>query len=189
MQKVLRKIPFFSQLSRHEWKERGFKDAEDAKYWENRSCGIACMKMILDMHEDHKGQRFADLIREMEGKGVYKDGVGCVHQGIVDELNNRNIDSQRMQVSEIRQISESIDQGNILIVSIGTGLAGGKKNGHLVLVIGYVEHAGEVLSVILNHTSSRDDRQWPEKEIGVNRFMEHFSGNAIRVGLKSKIIR
>lgn len=181
--KKLHKVPYYSQLSNLDWKERGFQSVEDAKYWEKRSCGIACMKMVLDMYDDHKGRLFAELIKEMEQKGVYKDGVGCVHQGIADEFNNRSIDSQRVKISEVQKIKELIDQDNILIISIGAGFVDGKKNGHLVPVVGYVEEGGVVTSIIVHHTSSLVAWQWPEKEIETERFMNHFSGNAIRVRL------
>lgn len=179
----LHKIPFYSQLSNHEWKERGFQSIEDAQYWEKLSCGIACIKMVLDMHYEHKDKLFADLIREMEEKGVYRRGVGCVHQGIADEFNNRGIDSQRIKITEVQKIKELVDEENILIVSIGAGFVDGKKNGHLVPVVGYIEEGGVVVSIIVNHTSSLDSWQWPEKEIDTKRFMDHFSGNAIRVRL------
>ncbi len=181
--KVLHKVPFYSQLSHPEWRERGFKDMQHAQYWEKRSCGMACMKMVFDLHAEYKGQKFADLISEMEKKEVYKDGIGCLHQGIVDEFNNRNIDSQRIKINSLQEIKNLIDQENILIVSIGAGFIEGKKSGHLVPIIGYMKKNGTVTSVIVNHTSSLKERQWPKKEIEANKFMEHFSGNAVRVRL------
>lgn len=185
--KKLHKIPFYSQHSQKDWQERGFKDLEEAKFWENKSCGIACMKMVLDMHPEHGGKKFADLIQEMEEKGVYKAGIGCVHQGIADDFNARNIDSQRIKIDTPDQIKKFIDQDSIIIVSIGPGFVEGRKSGHLVPLIGYKEESGKVTHIITHHTSSYLEWQWPEKEVEVETFMNHFSGNAIRVRLYDTI--
>lgn len=137
--------------------------------------------MILDSHADHAGIRFADLIKEMQEKGVYKEGIGCVHQGIADEFNSRNIDSSRVKIESIEKLKNIIDEGNVCIVSVGAGFIDGKKSGHLVPLIGYTENEGKLVSVIVHNTSSYHGWQWPEKEIEVERFFEHFSGNGIRV--------
>lgn len=139
------------------------------------------------MHGDHAGKNFADLIKEMDEKGVYKAGVGCVHQGIVDELNSKNIDSQRMKIANINDFKKFIDQDNIFIVSIGPGFVEGRKSGHLVPVVGYKEEGGKITHMIVHHTSSLQEWQWPEKEIEVGIFTNHFSGNSIRVRLYDKI--
>lgn len=128
-----------------------------------------------------------DLIKEMEEKGVYKAGIGCVHQGIADELNSRNIDAQRMKINDVSELKKFIDQDNIFIVSIGPGFVEGRKSGHLVPVIGYKEEDGRITSVIVHHTSSLEKWQWPEKEIDTSTFTDHFSGNSIRVRLYDNI--
>lgn len=161
--KKLHKIPFFSQRSQNDWKERGFKDLEEAKFWEGKSCGVACMKMVLDLHAEHAGKKFADLIKEMDEKGVYKAGVGCVHQGIANDLNERNIDAQRVKINDVNEIKKFIDQDNILIVSIGPGFVEGRKSGHLVPVVGYKEEDEKITHIITHHTSSLEKWQWPEK--------------------------
>jgi hypothetical protein len=183
MKKLIHKIPYFSQLSRHDWKERGFKDIEEAISWENRSCGIACIKMVLEMHEKHRGIPFADLIKEMESKGVYKEGIGCIHQGIADEFKSRDIESERVKIEKTEELKLLLDDGNICIVSVGPGFSEGRKTGHLVPVIGYMEENGQITSMIIHHTSSYEGWQWPEKEIDIERFLDHFSGNGIRVRL------
>lgn len=184
MPKKIHNIPYYSQLSTPDWEARGFASLEEAEYWQTRSCGIACIKMVLDNHKEHRGQKFADLVKEMEDKGVYKDGVGCVHQGIVDQFNARGIDSQRMKIDTPEKFKKLIDQDNIFIVSIGAGFIDGKKNGHLVPVIGYTTDKDDnIISLIVHNTSSYHGWQWSEKEIDVGRFMNHFSNNTIRVRL------
>ncbi len=181
-------MPFFSQLSKNDWKERGFKDEYDAVFWQTKSCGMACIKMVLDMHPEHAGAKFAELIHEMEEKGVYRAGVGCVHQGITEELNVRGIDAGRMKINNADEFKKLIDQDNIFIVSVGAGFSKPKNSGHLVPVIGYTEQDEKIESIIIHHTSSNEDFQWPEKEIEVERFFKHFSGNAIRVRLYKDIL-
>lgn len=185
--KKVHKIPFFSQHSEDDWQERGFFNKEDAIYWQDKACGIACVKMVLDMHTEHSGQKFADLINEMEEKGVYLDGKGCVHQGIAGELNNRSIDAQRMKIETVDQIKKFIDQDNIFIASIGSRFLNGKKSGHLIPVIGYTEENGKVESIIVHYTSTPAEYQLPERDVDSTRFMNHFSGNVIRVRLYDTI--
>jgi hypothetical protein len=177
-------IPFFSQLSKNDWQDRGFSSLEEATNWENKSCGMACLKMIFDMHGIRSDQSFASLIKESEEKGIYKTGIGCIHQGIADECNAHGIEAERAQIADIQEFKLPIDQGHILIVSIGAGFEGGKKSGHLVPVIGYIEKNGKIKFLIVHHTSSWESRQWPAKKIDVETFMNHFSGNAIRVKIR-----
>ncbi|MES2623283.1 MAG: C39 family peptidase [Patescibacteria group bacterium] len=181
--KVIHIIPFFSQRSSHEWQERGFKDKEHALQWENRVCGIACMKMVFNLHDKYKDQLFASLIEEMEEKGVYKLGVGCIHHKIAKEFNDRGIDAGRMKIEDIQEFKRYIDQDNIFIVSIGPAFIDNQKTGHLVPVIGYVEEDGKIISLIVHHTSSYGEREWEAVEIDVEKFTNHFSGNTIRVRL------
>jgi len=181
MKKVIHTVPFFSQRSEHEWQERGFGTVEDAVSWQERSCGIACIKMVLDMHPEYSGQRFADMIGEMKDKGIYRERVGCVHQGIADELNARMIDAQSMKITSIERIKDLVDKGNILIVSIGVGFSDGRKSGHLVPLIGYIEEGSGVISFVVHYSSSWASHEQAERQVDAGRFMEHFSGNAIRV--------
>jgi hypothetical protein len=179
----LHKVPFYSQRSQDDWQERGFENIEEAVFWQGKSCGIACMKMVLDMHTDYAGKKFSDLIKEMDEKGVYKAGVGCVHQGIASDLNSKGIDSQRMKIENLDDFRKFIDQDNIFIASIGPGFIEGRKSGHLVPVVGYKEEGGKITHLIIHHTSSSEKWQWPEREIDASTFIDHFSGNTIRVRL------
>lgn len=186
---MIHPIPYFSQRSRHAWLERGFKNANDAAYWEKRSCGIACLKMILDFIPEQKGQKFADIISEMVERGAYKDGVGWIHEGLAHKLNDLDIDAQRLRIENIKNFKILIDQGNVFVVSVGAGFNKGNKSGHLVLVVGYKEENKQVVSLIIHHTSSLKEWEWPSIEIDVKRFEDNFSGNAVRVGLSHLIFK
>lgn len=119
----------------------------------------------------------------MKERGAYKDNVGWIHQGIAHKLNELDIDAQRLRIENVEEIKVLIDQGNVFIVSVGAGFDEGKKSGHLVMVIGYKEVEGKLVSLIIHHTSSLEKWEWPEVEIETKRFEDNFLGNVIRVGL------
>ena len=146
MEKKL-KINFYSQHS-HE------VDLD----WRKKSCGIACVKMVIDYCGVSKPQ-IMDLIEQGRYIGGYNPEYGWNHDSLVNILRNHGVSayrqefkSQNINPSEKNskkskyedrlcslgehKIIQFIDKGAPSMISVEKGFIVGDSS-HLILVIGY----------------------------------------------------
>lgn len=127
------------------------------KDWQNRSCGIACVAMLLGYYnlEDINPMR---LINEGVAIGGHCN-KGWFHESLVRLLRNHGVNAYaqefrsvdvspenktfeinsletKMIESGINKIISEIDLGHPVIISVGPGFNTNKEN-HLILIIGY----------------------------------------------------
>ena len=71
-------LPFYSQSwDLDKWKEAGFESKKDAEYWQNSSCGILCLGMIL--HKiNHKPVSVSELVAKGRKISAYDHTYGWV---------------------------------------------------------------------------------------------------------------
>jgi hypothetical protein len=139
------------------WRNSGAGSPEEYEFWSWRSCGIACLRMILE----HHGQTVPPavvLARECEGIGGYvrnSDGVrGLIYAPFVEWVQRRFLlpAEARGELSHA-QLRESVAAGDLVMASVHptirepTETAGG-RGGHLVLVTAVADDA-----VVINNPS------------------------------------
>ena len=89
IKRVTYEIPFYSQLVNYKGIKglQGFKNKEEAKYWEKRGCGIASLKMIIDGFQKYRNKEIVPSYGELLYKGL-EIGAHCdrgwIHKGLVD---------------------------------------------------------------------------------------------------------
>ncbi len=145
MKKIL-PVPYISQYSKLFEKD-----------WQNRSCGIACVAMLLGYYnlEDINPMR---LVNEGVTIGGYCN-KGWFHESLVRLLRNHGVNAYtqefrsidvnsenktfeinsletKMIESGIAKIIKEIDLGNPVMISVEPGFNTNKEN-HLILIIGY----------------------------------------------------
>lgn len=165
--------PFYSQrLTKANYKLEGFKSLKDARAWTRRICGLACLKMVI---AKKTGQSIPLKTLLDQGLSVdgYMQGVGWIHQGLVDIAEQYGVTAQCQSIGDqLEVVDAAINRGQLVIASVSCGFNQKKKGGHLVLVIG-----AEKDGFIIHHPSSDKNEQWPHHFINKAQFKECFSEN------------
>lgn len=183
-------VPFHSQKwDLDNWKALGFESYEDAKYWEESSCGVLCLKMAHDYYYPEKKDSVSikDMIDKGLELGAYTHKYGWSHAGLAELAGNFGIEAMQRNGLRPRDFVPLIDQGSLVIVSIKTAFRKErtlkerlffwkKYGGHLALVIG---HSNDDL--IIHHTSIRKDYNWKSRTIEKSQFMRGFTGRALEL--------
>jgi len=126
--------------------------------WRHRSCGIVCIKMVLDYLGLGKEEAVMDLIKEGKYIGGYSEENGWNHDALVNLLRNHGVSAYRQEfrsheisVSDkisreskyqeklasvgIGKIISSVEKGAPVIVSVKEGF-GTNKTSHLIVITG-----------------------------------------------------
>jgi len=183
-------VPFYSQeLSQENFQVEGFTSLEDAKYWSERICGLACLKMVLGKFFPDKNFTLKELLDIGLKIGAYDEKVGWKHQGLVDLAANFDVNGFRQSIEgDIQNIVQYLQQDKLVIASVTVGMEGGKeykqedgsiyvmpKGGHLVVIFGADVSQGEIKSFLLHHPSSDKDYEHRDWVVSKDEFLKSFS--------------
>ena len=160
-------IPFYSQYS---------DDIE--KDWQNRSCAIVCLQMVLDFYK--KESKFIDLIKEglsisedLEKKGRRTEGYtqefGWGHELLIMLLKNNGVLSYRQDFKNPNFESKYITLGlekirlNILdkkpvIVSMAKDINNPQTSGHMIVVSGIESDGESIKSFYINNPENEENK-------------------------------
>jgi hypothetical protein len=161
------------------WQEMGFPDKETAAYWEERTCGVACIKMILEAATQKSADNMYNLTQDLYQREAFLPKVGWIHQKLADYGIEKGLKGFRKNIKTSSEIIELLQDGYLIIVSIGVGFEDNKKSGHLILVHGAVTENNQCTHLIVHHPSCRENYEYVDRKIPINLFTEHFSGNII----------
>jgi hypothetical protein len=187
-------VPFYSQnWNLDDWQKLGYKDREDASYWERSSCGILCIKMIMDAFLTKEGKKLTPAVKEIIDRGValgaYSDKSGWSHQGLGELAGEFGLKGIAKEIS-IQEIKDGLLKGALPIVSIKWGLRTTKNfkekvlfwkkyGGHLAVVVGFEEEDGKIAGLYLHHTSKLKEQNWKDKYVPVKDFLKTFTGRGL----------
>lgn len=186
-------IPFVTQKSLN-WQQEGFPDEATAKHWEERGCGIACVRMLLLAKAPtlavQPENSYWGLIQQGLSLNAYCD-KGWIHRGLQTLLETFGIQAQCHRHLTPAQLADILDKGHPCIVSVSVGFRGGQrqswfkkipKGGHLVLALGAERNAdGTLRHIVCHHPSVRDSWNMPATPAEIQRFANSFSGNCIEI--------
>lgn len=187
--KILLDVPYVSQYSIG-------RDSDGR----SRSCGAACVKMILD----YKGQSDADflsIVREGQTiKGAYISGIGWTQVGLAALLRNHDVgaygeefrsievdpENQTFEPSQfeekhvergIRKIAREVKNERPVIVS---GVVGWNEvdKPHLMIIVG-VEKDGEDIQGFYYNDPDDEDEPGKDKFVNVDIFRKYWRKFAI----------
>ncbi|HAO64495.1 TPA: hypothetical protein DCQ44_00765, partial [Candidatus Taylorbacteria bacterium] len=142
----LYKIPFYPQIWKlDEWKDLGFKDLDEARYWQNASCGILCLKMAIEGVLGKQIDSISQIIVKGRLAGAYSHKFGWSHTGLAALAISYDTEAFVLENMGVERIKSFIDQGMLVIVSIKWAFEPArslkerlffwkKKGGHLALV-------------------------------------------------------
>jgi hypothetical protein len=185
---------FFSQgrplESDPRWAESGAADPSEYAHWADRSCGIACVKMLVEAFGGPQ-QPMMSWIRAGLGLDGYRvergaDGqlfeVGWVHKALA-ELIRPYAAACWPEAAGLSEIVAHLRQARALIASvsyeIGTPGPVTRSGGHLVVVTGAELTAGELTALHLHNPSGRTEALRVDARVPVERFLAGFTGRII----------
>lgn len=187
--KVSYPIPFYTQqVDFNDVNLQGFKSKQEAEHWQERGCGIASIKMVIDGFQRDQGLKLSEAYGELVYKGL-KMGAYCdrgwIHKGLVELAKEYKILGQTFRRSNVNEVLSEIDKDRPCITSVTVGFKGGEMNnrgeviqpgGHLIVVIGAVRENGELQGFIVNHPSSSSELNWENHFVNIEAFKRSFSG-------------
>lgn len=160
--KKILNVPFVSQHS-----------ATDS-FWKNRSCAIACLKMVLDFIKT-ENYSLDELIKEGEKIGGYTD-FGWLHDALVKISRNHGVpayaqefrsvpddteESKKLLNFGLEKIVKSIENDLPVIITVREGF-GSNTHTHIILVTGYQFSDTGILQGF--YINDPDDRTGDKKE-------------------------
>lgn len=172
------KVPFFTQRS-SDYAADGYPSREVADHWQERSCGVACARMVVGAFLDLEPPLPWELIERMIAHGAYLPGKGWIHAGIATFLSDQyGFTCSRGRAENIADLVELLKDGALVIASVAVGLEGTSKSGHLIVVHGFEDEASQT-SLIVHHPSSWASYEWIDRKVPTQHFWNYFSGNVI----------
>lgn len=187
MKKIL-PVPYISQYS------NSFD--ED---WKNRSCGIACVSMLLGyynlddsnpmnlVHEGitiggycNNGWFHESLVRILRNHGInaYAQEFRSVSVNYEEKTFSKNLFEQKMINGGLSKIIKEIENGNPVLISVKPGFNGNKEN-HLVLIIGYDFSNKKENFIIHDPNGNTENIKNSEVEISIEKILEYWRNFAI----------
>jgi hypothetical protein len=178
-------VPLFRQRFPPEaWLDDGFASSAEASLWSDRSCGIACVRMIL-AYCNRPVPSLAELLREGLALTAYSSR-GWVHNGLAELLRRHGINAQAQGIDrDLSSLTHFLDEGRPLIASVTERFpCDGRTGGHLVIVTGYVRDGEGAEAVYFNDPSS-----WGQEHctIPAERFLCSFTGRVIVPATSQKV--
>ncbi len=159
-------------------------------FWNIRSCGGACIKMILD-YQKVEAPSVLEVMKLAESEGGYDMKNGFVHDWAVVFFQKNNLHSYRKEtINEeekeglLAEMFISIRKENPVMVSVEKRVLEQTKY-HLILVVGYeyetLDDMHHIKNVIYHDPESTDKDRGAYRVCDVATFMNYWRGKAIFV--------
>ncbi|MCR4313681.1 MAG: hypothetical protein NUV84_00335 [Candidatus Uhrbacteria bacterium] len=191
------RVPLYTQCwDLDAWQDLGYANREDAEYWQRSSCGILCVKMVMDgLREGAVPHTIKELIDIGVANGAYADATGWSHDGLVELLQSFSFVAQRGSFS-VGALREALASGALPIVSIKWAFQNTKTlkerilfwkkyGGHLAVLVGYEEERGHLTGFYVHHTSKIFEQNWEARFVPLKKFLKGYTGRGILVGQES----
>ncbi len=185
-QESLTETPFFTQkVSEDSFYEDGFQTLEEAQHWQERGCGIACIRMVIShFNPSVTLPSYRELIQLGVDIGAYCS-QGWIHRGLVNIAKLYDVQGNDFRRKKTANILSCLKAGKLCIASVSVGFNPKVKGGHLVVVNGYKSEDGILKGFYVNHPSSAEEYNWENKFIQLDRFKDSFSGNYMSFSKKN----
>lgn len=173
-------VPFYGSFASHNWKVLGYPSQEVARFWDTRSCGVACLRMAYGYLAPSDKFLPADLTEELLRIGAYSEAAGWSHLGLARHARARGFTAQLLNIPRPDDLWMAATAPGLLIVSIASSFDDEGSAGHLAVVAGFSESG----DVIVHRPSSQDPKEGRSVHVDPDTFWTHFSGRGIHIGRK-----
>ena len=134
--------PFYSSMVSHDWQALGFPALKAAQFWDTRSCGVACLRMVYGRLKPGLQALPATITEELLRDGAYSEQSGWSHEGLALHGRKYGLKAERTQLLTQETFMDAVREPGALIVSVGHSF----------------ETEGQIRTPC---SSSRDYRAWP----------------------------
>jgi hypothetical protein len=190
--RVSMSIPFHSQLVDPSAPDfAGFRSLAEATHWQDRGCGIACLRMILEaLNPAAALPRYGELVYEGLDINAYCER-GWIHEGLVRLAAAHGVSGRAFRGASPKDVAGQILHDRPCIVSITAAFAGARKEasgrllppgGHLAVAFGYSQDEGGLGGFLVHHPSRSPQNNWQGKMVDRRSFELSFSGNFMAFG-------
>ncbi|PYI38459.1 hypothetical protein CVS30_10045 [Arthrobacter psychrolactophilus] len=168
-------MQFASAMVSHDWRRLGYPSVRVAKFWDSRSCGIACLRMAFGALNVVGSLGPAALTEALLKRGAYSEASGWNHSRLAAYANELELSAAPQRIDSIDQLLRILASGAVVIVSVGHNFETPGRAGHLAVLLSIVGNGEAVL-----HMPSGDDpHQGRGITVSTDVFWEHFSGRAV----------
>ncbi len=151
------------------------------------SCGMTCVKMLLEYKNIHT-EKLCIMVRRGKGEGGYGPS-GWIHDYFVSMLNSYNLNSHREEKMDTKKALHdfkiSIDNDNPIICSVEQRIFD-RKLFHMILIIGYkYDKDNNIIGLYYNDPASTSIENGENKYVTVADFIPYFRNMAIFINTKN----
>lgn len=183
-------IKFYSQIVNWNNENSGFPSKIEIEKWEKNACGIACLRMIINSFQNEKSLlSYWDLLQLALSHNAYCE-KGWIHAKLLEILKEFGFDGICHRGKNANNLSTILNHGSIAIASVTKCFLGGElnesnqimqKGGHLVVAYDATYSNTELISIICNHPSSKEEWNLAGWNVPKNKWDLSFSGNFIEI--------
>ncbi len=190
-------VPFYSQhWDLDAWQAMGYKNREEAQYWERSCCGILCIKMVMDAFLRQHDKPLTPTIKEIidigVNQGAYEDISGWSHHGLAALVKSFGFRGEAIPMTT-QDLKNYLNNNSLAIVSIKWGFDTANKSlkemilfwkkygGHLAVVTGFEEENGGITGFYVHHTSKIKEQNWQDRFIEIEKFKKGYTGRGILI--------
>lgn len=170
-------IPFYSSMGSHDWQRLGYPSQDVARFWDGRSCGVACLRMAYGYLTPTPTVLPATITEELLRLGAYTEANGWKHLGLARHARLRGLSAHLVSPSRPDELWMAATTPGVLIVSIGSSFDVESCSGHLAVVIGFSETG----DIVLHRPSGQNPSEGRNLQVRPETFWEHFSGRGIHI--------
>lgn len=171
------RVPFFSSMVSYDWRQLGYPSFETAAFWDTRSCGVACLRMVYAQLVPGLQISPAVITEELLRDSSYTEQSGWNHYGLARHAKSNGLEADLVQLSAQEDFIQAALGPGVLIVSISHSFESGGHSGHLAVIAG-ITSSGDVR---VHRPSSQHPTDGCDVRIDLQTFWAHFSGRAIHI--------
>jgi len=170
-------MPFFSSMVSHDWRQLGYPSFETAAFWDTRSCGVACLRMVYAHLVPSLQISPAVITEELLRDSSYTEQSGWNHYGLARHAKRNGLEGDLVQLASTEDFIQAVRGPGILVVSISPSFESDGQSGHLAVIAG-ISSSGHIR---VHRPSSRHPTDGCDIRVDLQTFWAHFSGRAIHI--------
>lgn len=167
-------VPYYSQ----------FAEITDPE-WQNRACGMACLKMVLDFHGVQTPSLY-DMVLKGNAAGGYVPS-GWLHDYSLGLARSYGFEAERHEKMDVdaslTEFRERLVRGEPVIVSVFRNFSE-KTKFHQIVLVGFEEKDGTLSGFYFHDPDAPDTESRKGLFVPLQTFVENWRKMAIFIGPK-----